>query len=79
MFGSSSDSSLPPLIGGGGGLVCESVGKAELLSSHFDCKQSSGPIDLPSTLSSASKSHFLCLQVMGGEAASARSGLLWWY
>ena len=28
VFGSSSDSSLPPLIGAGGGLVCESVGKA---------------------------------------------------
>ena len=31
VFGSSSDSSLPPLIGAGGGLVCESAGKAELL------------------------------------------------
>ena len=28
VFGSSSDSSLPPLIGAAGGLVCESVGKA---------------------------------------------------
>ena len=27
VFGSSSDSSLPPLIGVGGGLVCESVGR----------------------------------------------------
>ena len=33
--GSSSDSSLPPFIGGDGGLVCESVGKAEMLSAHF--------------------------------------------
>ena len=43
VFGSSSDSSLPPLIGGGGRggvLVCASVGKAKLLSSHFDSKQS---------------------------------------
>ena len=38
MFGSSS--SLPPLVGPGGGLVCESVGKADLLSDHFDSKQS---------------------------------------
>ena len=30
VFGLSS--SLPPLVGGGGGLVCESVGKADLLS-----------------------------------------------
>ena len=27
-----SSSSLPPLVGGGGGQVCESVGKADLLS-----------------------------------------------
>ena len=40
LFGLSS--SLPPLVGGGGGLVCESVGKADLLSGHFDGKQSAG-------------------------------------
>ena len=33
-----SSSSLPPLVSEGGGLVCESVGKAELLSDHFDNK-----------------------------------------
>ena len=44
VFGSSSDSSLSPLIGAGGGLVCESVGKA-----HFDGKQSRDPADLQST------------------------------
>ena len=49
VFGSSSDSSLPPLIGAGGGLVCESVGKADLLSAHFDGKQSRDPVDLKST------------------------------
>ena len=49
MFGSSSDSSLPPLIGAGGGLVCESFGKADMLSAHFDGKQSRDPVDLPST------------------------------
>ena len=31
-----SSSSLPPLVSEGGGLVCESVGKADLLSDHFD-------------------------------------------
>ena len=31
VFGSSSDSSLPPLIGAGGGPVCESVGKVEMM------------------------------------------------
>ena len=45
MFGFSS--SLPPLVGGGGGLVCESVGKADLLSDNFDGKQSRESVDLP--------------------------------
>ena len=49
VFGSSSDSSLPPLIGASGGLVCESVGKADLLSAHFDGKHYRDPVDLPST------------------------------
>ena len=42
VFGSSS---LYP-VGKGGGLVCESVGKADLLSDHFDSKQSKESIDL---------------------------------
>ena len=46
-FGSSS--SLPPLVGPGGGLVCESVGKADLLSDHFDSKQSREYVDLLAT------------------------------
>ena len=37
--------SLPPLVG----LVCESVGKADLLLDHFDGKQSRESIDLPLT------------------------------
>ena len=36
VFGSSS--SLPPLVSQGGGLVCESAGKAYLLSDHFNSK-----------------------------------------
>ena len=47
MFGSSS--SLPPLVSEGGGLVCESVGKAYLLSDYFDNKQSTQAVDLPLT------------------------------
>ena len=47
VFGSSS--SLPPLVSEGGGLVCESVGKADLLSDHFDSKQSIEAVDLPLT------------------------------
>ena len=46
-------SSLPPLVGGGGGLVCESVGKADLLSDHFDDKQSRESVDLPLTYHSS--------------------------
>ena len=47
VFGSSS--SLPPLVREGGGLVCESVGKADLLSDHFDSKQSREVVDLQLT------------------------------
>ena len=38
-----------PLVSEGGGLVCESVGKADLLPDHFDSKQSRGAVDLPLT------------------------------
>ena len=41
--------SLPPVVGGGGGLVCESGGKADLLSDHFGAKQSKESFDLPLT------------------------------
>ena len=44
VFGFSS--TLPPHVGGGGGLVCESVGKADLLSDHFDGKQYRESADL---------------------------------
>ena len=47
VFGSSS--SLPPLVSEGGGLVCESVGQTDLLSDHFDSKQSKKAVDLPIT------------------------------
>ena len=47
VFGSSS--SLPPLVSEGGGLVCESVGKADLLRDHFDNKQSREVVDPPLT------------------------------
>ena len=47
MFGSSL--SLPTLVSTGGGLVCKSVGKADLLSDHFDSKQSREAVDLQLT------------------------------
>ena len=47
VFGSSS--SLPPLGSEGRGLVCESVGEADLLPDHFDNKQSREAVDLQLT------------------------------
>ena len=47
VFGSSL--TLPPLVSEGGGLVCELIGKADLLSDHFDSKQSREGVDLPLT------------------------------
>ena len=47
VFGSSS--SLPPLVSESGGLVCESVDKADLLSDQFYSKQSREAVDLPLT------------------------------
>ena len=44
-----SSSSLIPLVSEGGQLVCESVGKADLLSDHFDNKQYREAGDLPLT------------------------------
>ena len=37
---------MPPLVSEVGGLVCESVGRADVLSDHFDSKQSREAIDL---------------------------------
>ena len=45
----STSSSLPPLVSEGGRLVCESVGKFDLFSDHFDSKQSREAVDLPIT------------------------------
>ena len=47
VFGTSS--SLPPIVSEGGGLVCETEGKADLLSDHFDSMQSREAVDLPLT------------------------------
>ena len=59
VFGSSL--SLRPLVSQGGGLVSESVGKADL-SDHFDSNQSKESVDLPLTCH-PSQSYLLCLQV----------------
>ena len=39
---------MPPLVSEGGGLVCESVRKDDLLSDHFNTKQSREDVNLPS-------------------------------
>ena len=44
---------MPPLVTEGGGLVCQSVGKADLLSDHFDSKQSREAVDLSVTCDSS--------------------------
>ena len=58
----SSSLSLPPLISEGGGLVCECVGKANLLADHFDSQQSREALDLPLTCH-PSPSLLLCVQI----------------
>ena len=42
-------SSIPPLVGNGGALVSDSVGKADLLLRHFDEKQSRESVPIPLT------------------------------
>ena len=44
VFGTSS--SLPPLVNEGGGLECESAGKIDLQSDHFESTQSREAVDL---------------------------------
>ena len=47
VFGSSS--SFPPLVSEGGGLLSESIGRADVLSDRFDSKQYREAVDLPVT------------------------------
>ena len=58
-------------------MVCESVGKADLLSDHLDSKQSREAVDLSLTCH-PSPSH-LCLQVERGQASLVKLGPLWWH
>ena len=66
------NSSLAPLVSRDGGLVCESLGKADLLSDHFDCKQSRESDDLPLTCHPSPSLH-----VEWGQASLVRLGPLW--
>ena len=69
VFGTSS--SLLPLVSDVGGLVCESVGMADLLSDHFDSKQSREAVDLPLTCHPSP-----CLTTFGFRSREARHLLL---
>ena len=69
VFGSSS--ALPPLVSEGGRLVCESIGKADLLWDHFDSKQSREAVDLPLTCHPS-----LCLNTFAFRSREVRRLLL---
>ena len=62
-----SSSSLPPLVNEFGGLVCESVGKTDPLSDHFDSKQSREAVDQPLTCHPSPRPFHLGLQVAKGQ------------
>ena len=49
---------MPPLVSEGGRLVWESVGKADLLSDHFDIKEYREAVDIPLTCQSPSLTTF---------------------
>ena len=72
VFGPSS--SLPPLVSDGGGLVCESVGKADLLSDNFDSNQSREAVDLPLTCHLSPS-----LTTFAFRSRLVRLGPLWWH
>ena len=72
MFGS--NSSLPPLVSEGGRLVCESVGKADLLLDHFDSRQSREAVDLLLTCHSSP-----ILTTSAFRSSLVRLGPLWWH
>ena len=63
--------SLPPLVNEGGGLVCESVGKADMLSDPFDSKQSREAVDLLLTCHPSA-----CLTTFAFRSREVRSLLL---
>ena len=72
-----SSSSLSSLVSEDGGLVCESVGKADLLSDHFDSKRSREAFDLPLTCHPSPS--FATFAFERGQASLVRLGPLWWH
>ena len=70
---------MPPLVNEGGGLVCESVVKADLLSDHFDSKQSREAVDLPLTCHPSPSLITFNIEIERGQASLVRLGPLWWH
>ena len=62
----SSSSSLSPLAGVGGGLVCEVIGKADLLSDYFHSTQYRESVHRYAILSPSSQSYHICIQIEWG-------------
>ena len=62
------------LVSEGGGLACESVGKADLLSDHFDSKQSRDAVDLQLTDHPSPS-----LTTFAFRSSELRLGPLWWH
>ena len=68
---------MPPLVSEGGGLVCELVGKADLLCDHFDSKQSREAVDLPLTCHPSL--NLTTFAFRSSEVSLVRLGPLWYH
>ena len=83
VFGTSS--SLPPLVNEGGGPVCESAGKADLMFYHFDSKQSREAVDLQHTCHPSPSLTIFAFRsrevssLLSREMREVRLGPLWWH
>ena len=58
--------------------MCESVGKADLLSDHFDSKQSREAVDLQLTCHPSPSLTTFAFRSRG-QASLVRLGTLWWH
>ena len=69
---------MPPLVKEGGRWVCESVGKADLLSDHFYSKQSRDAVYLLLTCHPSPSLNAFAFRSRG-QASLVRLGPLWWH
>ena len=70
---------MPLLVGGGGGLVCESVGTADLLKEHLDGKQFRESVDLPLTCHPSPRLATVAFRSSEVMASFESVGSLWWH